>query len=294
MPVEMNSSCSILGILAARSFIPLLPRAKAQFLFDEILRVRDLVQLPPDDDFADILEKRFADELPHHGKEAPVLREAQRRLEAKASEVRQLRSRLDHLHHEVGRLEAARHAAAQSAPATPAAKPAAAPADETTLRELRRKVEEMKALLQERHEERTALRRELHTAQETLEKTRTTAAASEAAPEDAEEAHFLPAERLGTQPLRVPHYPRNFHAALHILPPATARHALTDIARLATGEAEAFTGVVRLKALPDVFRLRIGSNYRLLFRLHAESLEIVDLINRRDLEKRIRSLQAAG
>ena len=50
------------------------------------------------------------------------------------------------------------------------------------------------------------------------------------------------------------------------------------------------SGVVRLKAAPDVLRVRVGMDHRMLFRLLPETVQIVDLINRRDLEKRIRSL----
>jgi hypothetical protein len=36
--------------------------------------------------------------------------------------------------------------------------------------------------------------------------------------------------------------------------------------------------------------VRIGIDHRLLFRLHPGRLQVVDLINRRDLEKRIKTL----
>ena len=60
--------------------------------------------------------------------------------------------------------------------------------------------------------------------------------------------------------------------------------------RLAAGDPSAFSGVVRLKAAPDVLRVRVGQDHRMLFRMLPDTLQIVDLINRRDLEKRIRSL----
>jgi len=73
-------------------------------------------------------------------------------------------------------------------------------------------------------------------------------------------------------------------------PPATARACLVTAGRLAAGEASAFVGVKRLKALPDVYRQRIGEDYRLLFRLLPGRLDIVDLIHRRDLERRIKAM----
>jgi hypothetical protein len=60
--------------------------------------------------------------------------------------------------------------------------------------------------------------------------------------------------------------------------------------RLATGDPSVFSGVVRLKLAPDVLRVRVGLDHSMLFRLLPDTVQIVDLINRRDLEKRTRSL----
>ena len=68
------------------------------------------------------------------------------------------------------------------------------------------------------------------------------------------------------------------------------RAAMMLCGRLATGDPSVFSGVVRLKLAPDVLRVRVGLDHRMLFRLLPDTVEIVDLINRRDLEKRIRSL----
>jgi hypothetical protein len=37
-------------------------------------------------------------------------------------------------------------------------------------------------------------------------------------------------------------------------------------------------------------RQRIGSDYRLLFRLHPGHLQVIDLINRKDLDRRLKTL----
>lgn len=55
-------------------------------------------------------------------------------------------------------------------------------------------------------------------------------------------------------------------------------------------EPAAFAGVKRIKTIRDLWRQRIVGDYRLLFRLRPEVLEVVALINRRDLEKKIKSL----
>jgi hypothetical protein len=60
--------------------------------------------------------------------------------------------------------------------------------------------------------------------------------------------------------------------------------------RLAAGEPAAFVGALRLKQVPNVMRQRIGSDYRLFFRLHADHLQVIDLINRKDFDRRLKTL----
>jgi mRNA-degrading endonuclease RelE of RelBE toxin-antitoxin system len=62
------------------------------------------------------------------------------------------------------------------------------------------------------------------------------------------------------------------------------------IGRIAGGELAAFAGSKRLKTAPGIYRQRISGDYRLLFRLHSDRLEILDLIHRRDLERKIKTL----
>ncbi len=69
-----------------------------------------------------------------------------------------------------------------------------------------------------------------------------------------------------------------------------ARAAVIMIGRLAAGEPAAFVGALRLKATPNVMRQRFGINYRLLFRLWPGRLEVIDLIKRKDLDRRIKTL----
>ncbi len=284
--------CPALGILLARACLPLVPKKDATHLLDEILQARDRLNLSPDDPFSDILEKRFAEEIHDEGKDAAEVRAVRRRLDAKAAEVRQLKAHLDKINHDVARREAEHHAQSKSSrAATPAP-----PSDGQRLRDQQQKINELKSELHQRHDERAALRRDLQNAHEALEKARSHSPAAPATPDDdardaAEENLFLPGEVPGNQPPRVMAIPTRFADTLHALPHTAARNTLLAIGRLAAGEPSVFHGVVRLKAIPSVHRLRIGSEYRLLFRLHPDRLEVIDLINRRDLEKRIRSLE---
>ena len=64
--------------------------------------------------------------------------------------------------------------------------------------------------------------------------------------------------------------------------------------RLASGEQDAFLAVKQLKAYPGVLRARVADNHRLLFIMSHDRIRVVDLIRRRDLDRRIERLLASG
>lgn len=285
------SKFSGLGIIAVRSMVPLLARKQVSFLYDRLLDARDRLNFSPDDPFGEIMDERFRPEADVEGKEADALREAQQRLDDKAKEVRLLKEGLDRLHQELKQREEAPAVTAMAvAPAAPA------PVDEQALQELRRKVEGLKAALQERHQERNELRRELQKAHANLEALRLPAPASASGPAgeqpgaDSEEDLLLAPEPPTPQPVRIIEFPKDFQAGLNSLPRAVARGTLTMLGRLAAGETAAFVGIVRLKACHGIFRQRIGSDFRLLFRLLPDRVQVVDLIPRQDLLRRIKTL----
>lgn len=97
-------------------------------------------------------------------------------------------------------------------------------------------------------------------------------------------------DQFTTQPVRVSEFPRRFQETLRKFPRGVARACIVLVGRLAAGEAAAFRGVTRLRSDRNIWRQRVGADHRLLFRLHPETLEVLDLINRRDLERRIKTL----
>jgi len=287
----MASKFRSIGIFVVRSMIPLLPEEKASILFDHLLRARDKLNLPPDDPFGDILDERFRKEDAGEGKEADALREAQGRLDAKAKEVGMLKEALERLQKEVQKREE------RPPPAATVAVVAPVPVDEPALRELRRKVEGLRSTLNERHNERNELRRELQKAHADLEVLRQKSPAIVPRVEEEresagnEEDLFQPAEPFINQPVRIIEFPKRFQEGLASLPRAVARGTLTMLGRLAAGEPAAFVGVVRLKVCHGIFRQRIGSEFRLLFKLLPDRVQVVDLIPRQDLLRRIKTLK---
>jgi hypothetical protein len=272
-----------LGIFIARSMVPLVKQQEASRLYQEILETRDKLNLSPEDPFGDILDERFAN---HDEDESAQLRKARQNLEVKAQEVRELKESLAQLHKEISRRE---HKPVTNNPPsriTPAI-------DELALKELRKKVESLKSTLIDRHHERNTLRRGLQKAQDDLETIRQNAPApssEESEVPDHEEELLLPQDRPEVYPVRLIEFPKSFQQTLTGFPRHVARAAMSMIGRLAAGEPAAFVGALRLKVMPNVMRQRIGSDYRLLFRLHSDHLQVIDLINRKDLDRRLKTL----
>jgi hypothetical protein len=285
----LSSKFAATGIFVARAVLPSLNDSQAKFILKEVLIARDKMGLPPDDKASEILDQRYLEELEANqhddSEESRALREVRGRLETKAREVQYLQRSMETLRQDVECREKAHNIVPnQPAKAAPSA------VDEGVLDDLRFKIQELKGALKERYDERAALRRELQEAHAKLE-VQPSASAEEP---DPEEEHVLPEEPAASQPLRIPEFPRKFQETLADLPKHVARSAVAMAGRLASGELAAFAGVVRLKACPDVHRQRIGGDHRLLFRLQPDRLVVVDLINRRDLERRIKSLVAGG
>jgi len=275
-----------LGILLYRSVLPLAAPDRAAQWLEQVLMVRDRLNLPLDDPFSDVIDRRLA-ELKDEARDAAALREAQHRLDGKVQEVQQLKESMIRLQREISRRESRPQPAPRPADAT------SVPADEAALRELREKVETLREALKERHNERNTLRRELQKAQSDLDALRQSAAP--AAPDESEPDHeeelLLPQDTPEIHTVRLIEFPKGFQQTLEFFPRQVARAAVIMVGRLAAGEPAAFVGALRLKQVPNVMRQRIGSDYRLFFRLHPDHLQVIDLINRKDLHHRLKTLK---
>jgi hypothetical protein len=283
----LNSKLKALGILLARGVIPLDPVKDANALYAEVIRARDLLALPPCDIDSDIIDERLRREN-SAGSDAEALREAQEKLGNKAEEVRGLKESLHQLQREIEIRERRERAVGVPANVIPLV-------DERALAELRDKVETLKSDLKDRHNERNELRRELQRTQTDLEELREKNGAEpdgerDGAHEDQEAELLLPEEALGQQPVRLIEFPKKFDERLAGFPRHVARSTMKTLGELASGEPSAFVGVVRIKFCPTVMRQRIGSDFRLLFRLLSDRVQVVDLINRKDLDRRIKTL----
>ena len=275
-----------LGILVGRGLIAQGGLFDAEVLLDALLQARDKLHLSPDDPIHAVLDERFETSIETH-RDSEELQEAHERLQTNARELNDARAKLALLQGELEKKE--REKKALPAPTvTPAqSRPSI---DEAALHEMHRRVDSMREELRERHSERNHLRGELKMALDRLEElSRNATAASPVEEADAEEDWLEDAEQATMYPIRVPEFPQKFRDSLHDPPPRIVRHAMSLIGRMSAGESGAFAGIKRLKANRDIVRQRIG-DHRLLFRLHSHTIELLALIPRRDLERRIKSL----
>jgi hypothetical protein len=276
------SDASALGLILYRGVLPFVPPDDVGTSYDDIvLPIRERLNLPADDPLKEFLDSRSIDaEL--------ALREAEAKFEAKRREVRELRESLDQSQKELARRER------EPMPDSPAPQSVSGE-KEQIVRQLRDKVKHLDSDLKERHNERNVLARRLEKLQarvDSLERTRTDRSRS---PVDADTEHeeelLLPQEAEGNHPLRLIEFPRNFLERLIEFPHHVARSAMAMLGKLAGGDPAAFSGAKRLKSAPTVVRQRVGIDFRLLFRLLPDRIQVIDLIPRQDLERKIKTLR---
>jgi hypothetical protein len=277
------SDQSGLGLFLYRGILPFVPPDKVASSYEDIvLPIRERLNLPSDDPLKEYLDNRSVDaDL--------ALQEAEAKFEAKRREVRALRESIEQIQKDLARRETA-------LPPEPSAPHAQTAENEQIIRELRSKVKQLESDLKERHNERNALERRLEKMQaraDTLiqheQAGRSRSPDGDGA--DREEDLILPEEAESQHPLRLIEFPRNFLERLNEFPRHVARGAMVVLGRLASGEAAAFGGAKRLKSAPSVVRQRVGIDFRLLFRLLPDRIQVIDLIPRQDLERRIKTLR---
>src|SRR6185436_13071462 len=163
-----------------------------------------------------------------------------------------------------------------------------------TVRDLREKVTHLESDLKERHNQRNVLQRRLETLQERFESLVERNLAlknANASVLDDEEELLLPQETEENHPFRYLEFPGHFLERLSEFPHHVGRSAMAVLGRLAGGDHVAFSGAKRLKSVPSIMRQRIGIDFRLLFRLLPDRIQVIDLIPRQDLERKIKTLK---
>jgi len=273
------SDAAALGMLLYRGVLPFVTPGEAAQAYEQIvLPIRERLNLPVADPLKEFLDNR--------GVDADIaLREAEAKFAAKRHEVRQLREALEQMQKELAQRE--------NTPAPQATAPPAVNQTDPAIQQLQVKIKSLKSDLHQRHNERNELQRRLERMQTRVDslvepKPAETLAGDETERED---ELLLPQEAETHHPLRLIEFPRNFRERLSEFPHHVARSAMALLGRLAGGDPSAFKGAKRLKSAEAVVQQRVGIDFRLLFRLLPDRIEVVDLIPRQDLERRIKTMK---
>ncbi len=302
-----------LGILAARGAAPLANPWDREALREDLGLARDRLGLPaidPTEELEDLWgddELEPFDERPRahrqeHAAEASDRSEAgperpkddgvERRLADTETELARLRQELALLH---GRLEERQGAKPEPPVGAPAQAEPEAATEDPRVAALKQRVSALKSALSQRHSERNQLRRQLEREKKRIDALEAARASAEltGGPDDDDERDddgAEPADAGLTLAFRIPVFTRRFRASAANLPEPVRRRAVVLASRIAAGDEAALRGTKRLARDRELFRQRVGREHRMIFRLHDQELEAVDLVARKDLERTIREL----
>ena len=262
-----------LGILAARACIGAWKVDDAELLLEAVEETRDALGLPPGDPAWDVLDtiapkKSTKRRTKQATEEDSAL---QKQLAESAARAADLERSLSSLR---SQLDDAR------------TQPVAALARKTENRDaLESKIEALEGLIREGNAERRDLRKALAASQTDDDKP----AAPVQAQVDDEPGESLPETTRG---IAIPRFDRRITDALDEVPQAVAAEAMRTIGSLSAGDGFAWMGVKQAKDMVrQVLMARVGIHHRLLFRVDAGILDVLDLVTREQLMttlKRIR------
>lgn len=154
---------------------------------------------------------------------------------------------------------------------------------------LRKKIEGLKQEIGSQQESRRQLRRELQEANEKMSR-QGRAQTKTLEPDNDEEQSALPAL---PEKMRLPVFTEAFYGSCQELPADLVKKAMQSAVGLAFRDDAVMKQTVSIERLPGHYRIKIGSHHRLIVRrTQAGSLEIMDVIQRKEFETWIR--QHAG
>jgi hypothetical protein len=164
---------------------------------------------------------------------------------------------------------------------------ASATENRNQISKLKEKIAFLQGEIRSHQENRQEYRQKIREAERTIAKLSDRQNTPDTVPEEGGET---PAEiKAGFHRIAIPEFSKTFRKNCESLPQDIVARALQATTAFAAREDTVLRQAKKLELIPDMFRIRIGRNYRLLVRQTTQqSLEVLDLIPRGQLENWIR------
>ncbi|MGD9201292.1 MAG: SEC-C metal-binding domain-containing protein [Chitinispirillia bacterium] len=281
----MKAGYSGLGIIMARGALLTASDYDLSILVEKVNDTRDRLSIFSEDPAEDYLFQRWSDnddtdEIWDNNDDQVLWQE----IEDKKMELSSLRRELAQVKTELNRKEKLEQKQAEKSRENSIE-------NDTKSTELHARIHVLKSKLREHHTERIRLRDQLEKVKNDLNnscKTSTDINKSKNQP-ISDEMNDLVDVSGTNQPVRLSILPETFQRTLSRFPTSVARHTMRSIGKLCAGDIDIFKDVKKLRER-NLYTLRIGISYRLLFYVKESCIEIRDLIDRKDFEKELRNL----
>lgn len=282
------------GVLLARGALHPARVAESDGLLDEIEFARDRLLVPASDPWATLFDRmtgrgRRKGKLVRLPGAASIADEEEDEADEEEETTDALRERLRMQAARIEGLEADLAAARAAQPVEKRKRAAAPRASAAQLAKLKERNEKLEAVIEEGKEERRQLREELEALREAQAAAPSEPRAEEgpAEAEDPAEGDAIPA--LASRPTLLPVFSDVAARRLAEADRTLARTSLRVVLGLASGDPSVWGQAKRLQAR-DVMSARAGIHYRVLFRVTDTRLDVLTIINRKELDATLRKL----
>jgi uncharacterized protein YchJ len=271
-------SAPAVGIYAARACIGTLHVDDPDILLEAVEDARDKLNLPPTDPAWAVLDELTEKENAETD-DGEALRASLQESSARAAQLE--------------RSLATMRAELDDARTKPAAALARAPEAERPSG-LEQKVRELEALIREGNAERRDLRDKLRAADEAKPREEGHRARRAEAPAESDDAETESVDHA-TRGIALPRFDRRFTDALDDVPATVASEAMRTIGTLCAGDGFAWRSVKQAKDMTrQVLMARVGIHHRMIFRVEAGAMDVMDLVTRETLLNTLKRIRKIG
>lgn len=283
-----------LGIYVARGALHEGRTRDSRALLQTIEDVRDRVLLPPFEMWWDVFDSFFeaAEETRDQKKDDAKREKMKADLRLAKAASRKTATELEKLQRRVAELDDIVPSVRSSKETKEAKAEAPSPELSEERRRLKGKIDELQRIIGEGQEERRDLRRQLADRDE--DEPAVSATAPKKEPEIDDESMLDGADVDLPRQILIPRYSDRASKVVLDLAADAAEGVLSTVAALAAGKPNAWGGVKKLAKVKGFFSARAGIHHRVLFAIEDRTLDVLEVLHRKDLEQVVTRLARIG